>query len=42
MSMKPVTLPPGRGKLATNPLPIGSETVAKMMGIARADQAFIR
>src|SRR6516162_9323749 len=27
--VKPVTLPPGRGKLATKPLPTGSETVAK-------------
>ena len=33
--MKPVTLPPGRGKLATKPLPTGSETVAKMMGMVR-------
>jgi hypothetical protein len=27
--VKPVMLPPGRGKLATNPLPTGSETMAK-------------
>ena len=33
--VKPVTLPPGRGKLATKPLPTGSETVAKTMGIVR-------
>ena len=33
--MKPVTLPPGRGKLATKPLPTGSETFAKMMGMVR-------
>ena len=30
--MKPVTLPPGRGKLATKPLPTGSTTFTKMMG----------
>ena len=33
--MKPVTLPPGRGKLATKPLPTGSATIAKMMGMVR-------
>src|SRR5262249_36015432 len=32
---KPVTLPPGRGKLATNPLPTGSATMAKTIGIVR-------
>ena len=31
--VKPVTLPPGRGKLATKPLPTGPETVAKTMGM---------
>ena len=35
MVTKPVTLPPGRGKLATKPLPIGSPTVAKTMGMVR-------
>ena len=33
--VKPVTLPPGRGKLATKPLPTGSATIAKMMGMVR-------
>ena len=33
--MKPVTLPPGRGKLATKPLPTGSETAAKTIGMVR-------
>ena len=33
--MKPVTLPPGRGRLATKPLPTGSATFAKMMGMVR-------
>ena len=35
--VKPVTLPPGRGKLATfrTPLPTGSVTVAKMIGMVR-------
>src|SRR6476661_11091919 len=33
--VNPVTLPPGRAKLATKPLPIGSTTFAKMMGIER-------
>jgi hypothetical protein len=33
--MKPVTLPPGRAKLATKPLPIGSATIAKTMGMVR-------
>jgi hypothetical protein len=28
-------MPPGRGKLATKPLPTGSPTVAKMMGMVR-------
>src|SRR2546425_2330816 len=32
---KPVTLPPGRGKLATKPEPTGSATVAKTMGMVR-------
>jgi hypothetical protein len=32
-----VTLPPGRGKLAANPLPTGSPTVAKIMGMVRVD-----
>ena len=30
-----MTLPPGRGKLATKPLPTGSETAAKTMGMVR-------
>ena len=33
--VKPVTLPPGREKLATKPLATGSDTVAKMMGMVR-------
>ena len=33
--MKPVTLPPGREKLATKPLPTGSVTLTKMMGMVR-------
>src|SRR5262252_1978719 len=33
--VKPVTLPPGREKLATKPLPTGSETAAKTMGKVR-------
>jgi hypothetical protein len=33
--LKPVTLPPGRGMLATKPLPTGSATFAKMMGMVR-------
>jgi hypothetical protein len=32
---KPVALPPGRGKLATKPLPIGSPTIPKMTGMER-------
>src|SRR5262249_62033762 len=32
---KPVTLPPGSGKLATNSLPTGSETAAKTIGMVR-------
>src|SRR6476661_8915624 len=35
MGVKPVTLPPGRGRLATNPLPTGSATSTKMTGIVR-------
>jgi hypothetical protein len=35
VKMKPVTLPPGRAKLATKPLPIGSATIAKTMGMVR-------
>ena len=35
VKMKPVTLPPGRAKLVTKPLPIGSATIAKTMGIVR-------
>src|SRR6516165_7967635 len=31
--VKPVTLPPGRARLATKPLPTGSATTAKTMGI---------
>jgi hypothetical protein len=33
--VRPVTLPPGRGKLATKPLPTGSRTTAKTMGMVR-------
>src|SRR5258706_5169681 len=33
--MKPVTLPPGRGKFATKPLRTGSTTFTKMIGMAR-------
>jgi hypothetical protein len=33
--VKPVMLPPGRGKLATKPLPTGSETITKTMGMVR-------
>src|ERR1700682_628071 len=33
--VKPVVWPPGRGRLATRPLPTGSATVPKMMGIER-------
>src|SRR5262249_5098893 len=32
-TLKPVTLPPGCGKLATKPLPTGSLTFAKMIGM---------
>src|SRR5215470_18733235 len=32
---KPVALPPGRLKLATKPLPIGSATIPKMTGMVR-------
>src|SRR5207248_5655230 len=35
IKMKPVTLPPGCGKLATKPLPTGSVTFTKMIGILR-------
>ena len=35
VTMKPVTLPPGCGKLATKPLPIGSPTTTKTMGRLR-------
>src|SRR5438876_11941215 len=35
LSMNPVTLPPGRGKLATKPEPTGSVALAKMMGMVR-------
>jgi hypothetical protein len=33
MFMNPVIFPPGRGKLATNPLPTGSETTTNTIGI---------
>ena len=33
VKVKPVTLLPGRAKLATKPLPIGSATIAKTMGM---------
>src|SRR6516164_6410139 len=35
VKVKPVTLPPGCAKLATKPLPIGSATSAKTMGMVR-------
>jgi hypothetical protein len=35
LKVKPVALPPGRAKLATKPLPIGSATIAKTMGMVR-------
>src|SRR5262245_45883575 len=34
-ALNPVMLPPGRGKLATKPLPTGSEMFPKMMGMVR-------
>ena len=34
--MKPVTLPPGRARLATKPAPTGSVTVAKTIGKVRS------
>src|SRR5262249_15354148 len=37
-TLKPVTLPPGRGKLATKPLPTGSATTAKMAPRAATPQ----
>jgi hypothetical protein len=37
--MNPVIDPPGRARLATNPLPTGSETLTKMIGIARLSPA---
>src|ERR1700722_17865627 len=33
--VKPVTLPPGRATLATNPSPTGSDTTANTMGMLR-------
>ena len=33
--MKPVTLPPGRLRLLMKPLPIGSVTCTKMIGMVR-------
>src|SRR5215471_11878613 len=33
MLMNPVMLPPGRGRLATKPLPTGSDTVTNTIGI---------
>jgi hypothetical protein len=33
--MKPVTLPPGSLNFDTKPLPTGSETATKIMGMAR-------
>src|SRR5262245_47315403 len=33
--MKPVTLPPGRLRLVTKPLPTGSETSTKIVGMVR-------
>jgi len=33
MSVIPVTLPPGRARLVTNPLPIGSAALCMTMGI---------
>src|SRR5262245_26066664 len=34
-TVKPVMLPPGRTMLATNPLPIGSDTATKTIGMVR-------
>jgi hypothetical protein len=34
-AIKPVALPPGRERLATNPLPTGSIVVTNTMGIVR-------
>src|SRR5437868_5501353 len=34
-TVKPVMLPPGRAMLATNPLPIGSDTATNTIGIVR-------
>src|SRR5262249_44349795 len=38
---KPVTFPPGRGKLATKPLPIGSATSAKTIGMVRVSCSMV-
>src|SRR5262249_219628 len=35
MLVNPVTLPPGSAKLATKPLPTGSETLTNTIGIVR-------
>ena len=39
MSMKPVVFPPGFARVATKPLPIGSDTDANTIGIVSARQA---
>src|SRR6516162_4400369 len=36
--MKPVRLPPGRGRLATKPSPTGSDTAPKTIGIVRVSR----
>ena len=37
VSDRPVTLPPGRARLATRPLPRGSATVANTIGMTEVD-----
>jgi hypothetical protein len=39
LDVNPVIEPPGRAKLATKPLPIGSETFTKTIGIVRVSSA---
>src|ERR1700730_8312214 len=38
MLMNPVMLPPGRGRLSTNPHPTGSETMTNTMGMVLASR----
>src|SRR6266436_9142450 len=35
ITVKPVALPPGCGRLSTKPLPTGSATITKMTGMVR-------